>query len=213
MNRPRVLLADDHYVVAEGLRKLLEPHFDVLEIVSDGRELVAAAERLAPDVVVLDISMPSLNGIEAARQLRAVNCQAKVVFLTMHREVTYAVRALEAGSSGFVLKHSAVSELVTAIQEALKGGTYITPQIAGDLLDSVRHGAPHGVRGLDELTQRQREVLQLVVEGRSAKQIATILHISRRTAEFHKPRLMETLGVQNTAELIQYAIRNGVGSA
>jgi DNA-binding NarL/FixJ family response regulator len=212
MKRPRVLLADDHRVVAEGLRSLLEPHFEVLGIVADGRELVAAAKTLDPDVVVLDISMPSLNGIDAARQLRAANSRAKVVFLTMHREVTYAARALEAGASGFVLKHSAASELVTAIRESLKGGTYVTPQIAGELLDSFRRGSPTGAEALGELTPRQREVLQLVAEGRSAKEIAAVLRISRRTAEFHKARLMETLGVQSTAELIQYAIRHGVSS-
>ena len=210
MKKPRVLLADDHRVVAEGLRSLLEPHFEVAGIVSDGRELLAAAKALDPDVVVLDISMPSLNGIEAACQLRAANSQAKVVFLTMHREVTYAARAMEAGASGYLLKHSAASELVQAIQEALKGGTYVTPQIAGNLLDSLRHGIPAGAETSDKLTPRQREVLQLVAEGRSAKEIAATLGISRRTAEFHKARLMETLGVQNTAELIQYAIRHGV---
>ena len=210
MKRPRVLLADDHRLVAEGLRSLLAPHFDVVGIVSDGRGLLAAAERLDPDVVVLDISMPSLNGIEAARQMRTANPRTKVVFLTMHREVTYAARALEAGASGFVLKHSAASELLTAIQEALKGGTYITPQIAGDLLDSLRRGIPAGAEALDELTPRQREVLQLVTEGRSAKEIAAVLGISRRTAEFHKARLMKVLGLQTTAQLVQYAIRAGV---
>ncbi|HKB36141.1 MAG TPA: response regulator transcription factor [Gemmataceae bacterium] len=212
MKKPRVLLGDDHRVVAEGLRSLLEPHFEVVGIVSDGRELVTAAKSLDPDVVVLDISMPSLNGIEAAGQMRAAHCRAKMVFLTMHQEVTYAVRALEAGGAGFVLKHSASSELVTAIQEALKGGTYITPQIAGDLLGSFRRGIPAGDKALRDLTPRQREVLQLVAEGRSAKEIAAVLHISRRTAEFHKARLMEALGVQSTAELVQYAIRTGVSS-
>jgi len=210
MNRPRVLLADDHCVVAEGLRSLLQPHFDVVGIVSDGRELLAAATKLDPDVIVLDISMPSLNGIEAARQMRSAKCRAKVIFLTMHREVTYAVRCLEAGASGFVLKHSATSELITAIQEALDGGTYITPQIAGDLLGSFRHGIPAGVGALGELTPRQREVLQLVAEGRSAKEVAALLRISPRTAEFHKARLMKVLGLQTTAELVQYAIRAGV---
>ena len=210
MNKPRVLLADDHCVVAEGLRSLLQPHFDVVGIVSDGRELLAAVTKLDPDVIVLDISMPSLNGIEAARQMRSAKCRAKVIFLTMHREVTYAVRSLEAGASGFVLKHSATSELITAIHEALNGGTYITPQIAGDLLGSFRHGIPAGVGALGELTPRQREVLQLVAEGRSAKEVAALLRISPRTAEFHKARLMEALGVQTTAELIQYAIRTGV---
>jgi DNA-binding NarL/FixJ family response regulator len=212
MTRPRVLLADDHQVVAEGLRRLLEPHFEVVGIVSDGRELVAAAKTLDPDAAVIDVSMPSLNGIEAARQMQAANCRAKVVFLTMHREVTYAARALEAGASGFVLKHSAASELVTALQEALRGGTYITPGLAGELLHSFRSGSPAGAEGLAELTPRQREVLQLVAEGRSAKAIAAVLGISRRTAEFHKARLMETLGVQTTAELIQYALRTGVSS-
>ena len=210
MKKPRVLLADDHRVVAEGLRSLLEPHFEVAGIVSDGRELLAAAKALDPDVVVLDISMPSLNGIEAARQMRAAGSRAKVVFLTMHREGTYAARAVEAGASGFVLKHSAPSELVTAIQEALKGGTYITPQIAGEVLESMRTGTPAGVMAADELTPRQREVLQLVAEGHSAKEIAAVLRISRRTAEFHKARLMESLGVETTAELVQYAIRKGV---
>jgi DNA-binding NarL/FixJ family response regulator len=210
MNRLRVLLADDHHLIAEGLRSLLEPHFDVVGIVADGRELVSVAKALEPDVVVLDISMPSLNGIDALRQMSASDCGAKVVFLTMHRDVTYAVRALEAGASGFVLKHSAASELITAIREALKGGRYITPQIASELVDSFRRGRPIGAERSDELTPRQREVLQLVSEGRSAKEIAATLHISRRTAEFHKARLMEALGVKTTAELIQYAIRTGI---
>ena len=153
MTRARVLLADDHTLVAEGLRILLAPHFDVLRIVSDGRELVTVARALDPDVVVLDISMPALSGIEAARQLRSVGSRAKLVFLTMHREVAYAVRALEAGAAGFVLKHSASSELVTAIQEALKGGTYVTPQIAGELFGSYRRGAAASAEVLGELTQ------------------------------------------------------------
>jgi DNA-binding NarL/FixJ family response regulator len=210
MKKLRVLLADDHHLVAEGLRSLLEPHFEVVGIVPDGRELLSAARTLDPDVVVLDISMPSLNGIEAVREMRAADCAAKVVFLTMHHEVAYAVRALEAGACGFVLKHSAASELITAIREALKGGTYITPQIASGVLESFRRGGLAGAKRRGELTPRQREVLRLVSEGCSAKEIATVLHISRRTAEFHKARLMEALGVQSTAELIQYAIRTGV---
>jgi DNA-binding NarL/FixJ family response regulator len=210
MKRPRVLLADDHRVVAEGLRGLLGPHFDVVGIASDGRELLAAAKTLDPDVIVLDISMPSLNGIEAARQMRSAGSRAKMIFLTMHREALYAARCLEAGASGFVLKHSAAAELVTAIEEVLKGGTYITPQVAGELVGSFRRGGPAGDDALGELTPRQREVLQLVAEGRSCKQIAAVLGISRRTAEFHKARLMETLGLKSTAELVQYAIRTGL---
>jgi DNA-binding NarL/FixJ family response regulator len=212
MTKPRIVLADDHCVVAAGLRSLLEPHFDVVGVVADGRELLEAAKALDPDVVVLDISMPSLNGIDAARQLRAAKSRAKMVFLTMHREVTYAVRALEAGASGFVLKHSAPSELVEAIQEALKGGTFVSPQIAGDLVYGPQHGITTGAVALRELTPRQREVLQLVAEGRSAKEIAGLLHISVRTAEFHKARLMESLGIETTAELVQYAIRTGICS-
>lgn len=212
MNKPRVLLADDHCVVAEGLRCLLEFHYEVVGILSDGRELVAAAKKLDPEVAVLDISMPSLNGIEAARQMREANLRTKVVFLTMHREVAYAIRALEAGASGFVLKHSAPSELLTAIRETLQGGTYISPQVAGELFDAVRGRVPVGGEALDELTPRQREVFQLVAEGRSAKEIASTLGISRRTAEYHKARLMETLGVRSIAELIQYALRTGVCS-
>jgi len=212
MKTPRVLLADDHCMMSEGLRSLLQPHFDVVGIVSDGRELIAAAKRLDPDIVVLDISMPSLNGIDAAHQLRSADSRAKVVILTMHREVTYAARALEAGASGYVLKHSAAAELVTAIQEALKGGTYITPQIAADLVDAFRRGVHAGAEAPGELTPRQREVLQLVAEGHSAKEIAVRLHISPRTAEFHRARLMKTLGLRNMAELIQYAMRTGIGS-
>jgi DNA-binding NarL/FixJ family response regulator len=210
MKKPRVLLADDHRVVAEGLRGLLDPYFEVVGIVADGRELLAAAERLDPDVVVLDISMPSLNGIEAARQLRSTKSRAKVIILTMHREATYAALSLEAGASGFVLKHSASSELVNAIQEALKGGTYITPQVAGNLLDSYRRGVPAGADALGELTPRQREVLQLVAEGRSAKEVAALVGISRRTAEFHKSRIMQVLGLETTADLVQFAIRTGM---
>jgi DNA-binding NarL/FixJ family response regulator len=212
MKRPRVLLADDHQMVAEGLRRVLEPLFEVVGIVSDGRELVSAARTLDPDVAVIDVSMPSLNGIEAARQMRVAGCRARIVFLTMYREVAYAARAMQAGASGYVLKHSAASELVTAIQEAVKGGTYITPQIAGDLLDWLRRGTAGAAEGMEELTPRQREVLQLVAEGSSAKEIAGLLGISRRTAEFHKARLMETLGVQTTAGLVQYALRTGVSS-
>jgi DNA-binding NarL/FixJ family response regulator len=208
MKKPR--LADDHRVVAEELRSLLDPAFDEVGIVSDGREVLSVVKLLDPEVVVLDISMPCLNGIGAARQMRGMNHRAKVIFLTMHREVTYAARALEAGASGFVLKHSVATELITAIQESLKGSSYITPQMAGDLLHSLQRGAPADVDELGDLTPRQREVLQLVAEGRSAKEIAALLRISCRTAEFHKARLMESLGFQTTAELVRYAIRTGV---
>ncbi|MCZ6907810.1 MAG: response regulator transcription factor [Deltaproteobacteria bacterium] len=212
MRRPRVLLADDHKIVAEGLRSLLEPEFELIGIVEDGRALVAAAQKLNPDVIVTDISMPLLNGIEAARQLKKGTSQAKIVFLTMHPDVMYATRALEAGASGYVLKHAAPSELITAIREALKGRIYLTPLIAKDVLESFSGGSRKGRKSDLELTPRQREVLQLVSEGRSAKEIASILDISTRTVEFHKYRLMESLGLCTNAELFQYAIKHGIVS-
>ena len=210
MSKPRVLLADDHRILAEGLRGLLEPEFEVVGVVADGRELVAAAKKHRPDVIVADITMPALNGIEAALDLRKAGVEAHVVFLTMHRDVAYARRALEAGASGFVLKHSAPDELVQAIQQALQGQTYITPMIAGELLRSYRDDDAQTRDATEGLTRRQREVLQLFAEGKSAKEVASLLHISARTAEFHRARLMEALGLQTTAELVQYAIRNGI---
>src|SRR5512139_3855160 len=177
MKRPRILLADDHRIVAEGLRGLLEPEFELIGIVEDGRALLTAAEKQKPDVIVADISMPLLNGIEAVRQIKRTNEDIKVVFLTMHPDVTYAASAFEAGASGYVLKHSAPSELVTAIQTALRGKTYVTPLLAGELMQFYRE-KPAGRDELTGLTPRQREVLQLLAEGRSAREIAIILNIS-----------------------------------
>src|SRR5262249_28463883 len=210
MSKPRVLLADDHLILAEGLRGVLEPEFEVVGVVADGRELVAAAKKHRPDVIVADVTMPSLHGIEAGVQLRGLGVEAKVVFLTMHRAVAYARRAMEAGAAGFVLKHSAASELVTAVREALRGLTYVTPMIAGELLQSYRQGDSGPRDSVQRLTARQREVLQLIAEGRSAKEVAAVLKISTRTAEAHKAHILESLGLRNTAELVQYAIRNGI---
>jgi DNA-binding NarL/FixJ family response regulator len=210
MKKPRVLLADDHRILAEGVRGLLEPEFELVGLVSDGRELVEAAIRLRPDVIVADISMPSLNGIDAVAQIRQAGVSCRVVFLTMHRDVSYARRAMEAGASGYVLKHSAHDELVKAIREARRGQTYVTPVIAGELLRSYREEGPPRPDEARRLTPRQREVLQLTAEGRSAKEVASLLHISSRTAEFHRARVMKVLGIRTTAELVQYAIRNGI---
>ncbi len=212
MKRPRVLLADDHKIVVEGLRNLLEPEFELVGTVEDGRALVAAAAELRPDVIVADISMPLLNGIEAARQIKKADSGAKIVFLTMHPDVTYATRAFEAGASGYVLKHSAPSELVTAIREALKGRTYVTPMIAKDVLQSFMDRSHKREDVFHKLTPRQREILQLVTEGRAAKEIASLLNISPRTVEFHKYRMMEDLGLRTNAELIQFAIKHGLAS-
>jgi DNA-binding NarL/FixJ family response regulator len=210
MSRPRIVIADDHPILAEGLRGLLEPEFEVVAVVADGRALVAAAKEHRPEVIVADVTMPSLNGIEAAVQLLDAGVKTKVVFLTMHRDVAYARRAMEAGAAGFVLKHSVASELVMAVREALQGGTYVTPLIAGELLQSYREGHSRPHDAAQRLTTRQREVLQLFAEGRSAKEVAGVLKISIRTAEAHKAHILESLGLRTTAELVQYAIRNGI---
>jgi DNA-binding NarL/FixJ family response regulator len=210
MKKARVLLADDHRIVIEGLKKLLEPEYDVVGAVEDGRALIAAVEKLRPDVVVADISMPHLNGIEAVRQIRKKDPQIRVVILTMHQDVQYAARAFEAGASGFVLKVSAPSELITAMSEVLKGKTYVTPIIAGELIQSYREGNEHPEVVLSRLSARHREILQLVAEGHSAKEIGKILNISARTVESHKYQIMEILNVKTSAELVQFAIKHGI---
>ena len=208
--RPRVLLADDHLLVAEALKSLLTPEFDLVGVVEDGRALVEAAGRLKPDVIVADISMPHLNGIDALVQLRERGNRVPVVFLTMHRDVTFARRALDAGASGFLLKHSASVELIAAIRAALEGKTYITPQLAGEVLDAMRQGPEQAADPVVALSPRQREVLQLLAEGRLAKEIASSLSISARTVEFHKYQMMEKLGLRTNAELIHFAIKHGL---
>jgi DNA-binding NarL/FixJ family response regulator len=210
MTKPRLMIADDHQIFAEGLKRLLSADFDIVGAVQDGRELVAAAEKLRPDVIVADISMPMLNGIEALVQIQKACPEIKVVFLTMHPDAAYAVSAFKAGASGYVLKHSAPDELVTAIREALKGRTYVTPLIAGKLLHAYQSGAHSGTDAALSLTSRQREVLQLVAEGRSVKEIAAILNISTKTVEYHKYRMMEDLGIKTTAELIRHAFKEGI---
>jgi DNA-binding NarL/FixJ family response regulator len=209
-SRPRVLLADDHLLVAEALKSLLAPEFDLVGVVEDGRALVEAAGRLRPDVIVADVTMPKLNGIDALVQLRQCGDRVPVVFLTMHRDVSFARRALEAGASGFVLKHSASVELVAAIRAALQGRTYLTPQLAGEVLEAMKQGPGQTGDPVASLTPRQREVLQLLAEGRSAKEIASSLGISDRTVEFHKYQMMETLGLRTNAELVRFAIKHGI---
>jgi DNA-binding NarL/FixJ family response regulator len=209
-NRPRVLLADDHLLVAEALKSLLEPEFDLIGVVEDGRALLEEVEKLRPDVIVADITMPSLNGIDALVRLRQGGDQTPVVFLTMHRDVSFARRALDAGASGFVLKHSASVELIAAIRAALQGKTYLTPQLAGEVLEAMKEGPEQAGDPVASLTPRQREVLQLLAEGRSAKEIASNLDISTRTVEFHKYQMMETLDIHTNAELIHFAIKHGL---
>ena len=210
MNKRRVLLADDHRILAEGLKSMLEQEFDVVAIVEDGRAMVEQAKLLRPDVIVADISMPVLNGIDALAKLTEAKLRSKVIFLTMHSEPRYAARALQAGASGYVLKHSAKTELVTAIGEVLSGGTYVTPEVADKLSEVESRGSTATVETLSRLTPRQREVLQLFAEGMIAKEVAATLKISRRTAEFHKGRIMSELGIGSTAELTQFAIKHGI---
>jgi DNA-binding NarL/FixJ family response regulator len=210
MNRVRVLLADDHRIVAEGLKGLLAAEFDLVGMVEDGRALVQASKRLRPDVIVADITMPELNGIEAMEEIRLFDPGVRVVFLTMHREVAYARRALEAGASGYVLKHAAPEELVLAVRAAAQGSTFISPSLAGEVMRSMQLGSAEANDPIGALPLRQREILRLLAEGLTAKQIGARLAISARTVEFHKYRLMESLGVSGSAELIRIAIRHRI---
>jgi DNA-binding NarL/FixJ family response regulator len=212
MTKPRVLMADDHSLILAGLRKLVEGECEVVGTVEDGRALVEAAQTLRPDLILLDISMPLLNGLEAARQLRTVVPDSKLIFLTMHASPTYATEAFQAGASGYLLKHSAPEELSQAIKSVLQGRHYLTPLLTKEVMDSVLTPST-GERGkATALTARQREVLQLVAEGKGTKEIATILRLSVKTVEFHKARLMQQLDLHTIADLTKYAITQGVTS-
>lgn len=210
MSRPRVLLADDHMLVIDGLRRILEPECEVVGVVEDGRSLLAAAERLQPDIILLDISMPLLNGVEAARKLRKTVPAAKLIFVTMHADATYVNGAFRAGASGYVLKRCASMELVSAIQEVLKGHTYITPLVRRDILGDAPGSPLWPGEASGELTERQREIVQLVAEGHPVKDIARILNISAKTVAFHKANVMQRLGLHSTAELTKYALEHGL---
>ena len=202
--RPRVLIADDHSIVAEGLRALLETSCDVVGVVSDGRELLEQAPRLRPEVIVLDIGMPLLNGLDAAERLRRSVPSAKLVFLTMNDDPNLAAAALNLGAVGYVLKHAAASELVKALSEVLQGKSYVTPKLRSE--DWVVQRAR--ARQLSKaLTPRQQEVLQLLAEGRPMKEIADILKISEKTVMFHKYHLMESFHLKNNAELVLFALK------
>jgi DNA-binding NarL/FixJ family response regulator len=207
MPRTRVLLADDHAVVAEGLEALLKESFELVGVVHDGRALIDAAERLRPDVIVTDISMPLLNGLDAIRQIRARRPDTKLIVLTMHQETQLAVDAFRAGAVGYLLKVSPGEELITAIGQVAQGRSYVSTLLAKDLITLLIEAAKQGSSGDTPLTPRQREVLQLIAEGHTMKEIASILYISPRTAESHKYEIMQTLGMETTAALIQYAVR------
>lgn len=207
-----VLLADDHKIVLDGLTILLANRFTLAGAVTDGHQLLEAAQRLQPDVIVADISMPLLNGIDALRKLRELGVTAKVIFLTMHPDVTYLTRAMDAGANGYVLKHAAAEELVTAIEAALRGEVFLSPELRHDSVLEVLTNTSGQAKPTLELTPRQRQVLQLLAEGKSAKEIGGLLEISARTVETHKYKMMDDLGVKSTAQLVQHAIRLGLVS-
>ena len=212
MKRPRVIMADDHSLIMAGLRKLVEADCDVVATVEDGRALLEAAERINPDLILLDISMPLLNGLDAARQLSKIVPECKLIFLTMHANPSYATEAFQAGASGYLLKRSAASELQQAIRSALSGQYYLTPLITKDVLGAVlkQTKGKRGDSGSTTLTSRQREVLQLIAEGRGTKEIASILHVTVKTVEFHKAGIKRQLELRSTAELTKYALTEGL---
>ncbi len=214
MTRPRILMADDHSLVLAGIRNLIEMECEVVGTVEDGRTLIDEAQKLRPDIILLDISMPLLNGLDAARQLVKLVPESKLIFLTMHATPTYATEAFKAGASGYLIKRSASSELKQAIQAVMRGQHYMTPLITKDVLAATLHHPEEHTRKrpVATLTPRQREVLQLIAEGKGTKAIASILNISVKTVEFHKFRIMDELDLHSTAELTRYAVAEGLVS-
>lgn len=213
--RPRILVADDHALLAEGIRKILEPHFDIVGTADNGRVLLERAKDLRPDVILVDVAMPLLNGIDAARRLKMAVPDSRIIFVTMHDD--RVLEAFDAGGSGYVLKSSAASELVFAIREVLAGRLYVTPAVTKDVVRSAveergGRGRSRGPRDKKNLTPRQVEVLQLVAEGKTVKEIASILGIAVKTVEFHKTRIMRTLDLHTTADLTKYAVAHGIAS-
>ncbi|MCZ6485838.1 MAG: response regulator transcription factor [Acidobacteria bacterium] len=208
MSRPRVLIAEDHELLAEAFQKLLEAEVEVVGRVLDGRALLEEAPRLKPDIVVLDISMPKLNGLEAGEQLKKIMPDVKLIFLTIHEDPDLAVEAFRLGASGYLLKGSAASELFQAVQEVSRGRTYVTPLIAEGMIESFARDPER--RKVSKLTPRQREILQLLAEGNSMKEVAAILNIAPRTVAFHKYRMMEMLGLKSNAELLRLAIKEQI---
>lgn len=209
MAPPRVMLADDHTILVEAFRKLLEPQYEVVGTVADGRALVETAPKLKPDVIVVDIAMPLMNGLEAGLRLKELMPSVKLIFLTMNEDPDLAVDAIHSGGSGYLLKSSAASELMHAIQLALKGKSYVTPQIARGMQKSFIKG-PRPKTRAKSLTPRQREVVQLLAEGKSMKEVADVLKVTPRTVAFHKYQVMEELSLKTTADLIQFAIKSKI---
>jgi DNA-binding NarL/FixJ family response regulator len=207
MPRTTLLIADDHAVVAQALAAMLARAYDVVGIVNDGVEVIEAARRLRPDVIVSDVSMPGLSGLDALRRLKAEGVRTRVIFLTMYDDAALAGEAMRAGASGYLLKQAAGDELHTAIREVTAGRVYVSPQIAGHVIAAM---STPKTRADERLTLRQREVLRLVAQGKSMKEVAAVLRLSPRTVEAHKYEMMQSLGVHTTAELIRFAYQHGM---
>jgi DNA-binding NarL/FixJ family response regulator len=207
LNRPRILIADDHLLLAELCKRYLEAEFDVVGIVSNGRDLVNTATRVKPDVIVLDISMPILNGLDAGEQIKRALPMVKLIYLTMNPDPQVAVEALSRGASGYLVKTCATSEMLVAVRGVLRGKTYLSSGISKDQIDAIRWAKERSTDGREQLTERQREVLQLLAEGRAMKEVGEILNMSTRTVAFHKYRIMNLLGVRTNAELVRHAVR------
>ena len=208
MKRARILLADDHVLMADALKSVLAPYYDVVGTVNDGRSLLVAAESLKPDLIVVDIGMPQLNGLDATRQIKRLLPRVKVIVVTMNEDSGLVAEAFRAGAMGYLLKYSAAHELLQAIQEVLKGASYLSPRITSGAVASMLRGGNVMPEERRELTSRQREVIQLLAEGRSMKEVADLLTISLRTVAAHKYRIMELLEIKNNAELYRYAVKN-----
>jgi len=207
MRLPTVLIADDHKILTEGLVSLLKGRFDVVGTVADGQALIDAAEKLRPDVIITDVSMPSLSGLDALSRLKRHGVDSKVIILTMHGESGVAAQAIKAGAAGFLVKDSAGEELVEAIESVLHGRVYLTPAVTRGVIETLQRPDTTQI----ELTPRQREVLRLIVQGQRMKEIGGTLSLSTRTVETHKYEMMRALGVQSTAELVRWAITHGLG--
>jgi DNA-binding NarL/FixJ family response regulator len=210
MKKVRILLADDHVLVADALKSLLEPTYEVVGLVADGRALLEAAKRLKPDLIVVDVGMPQLNGLDATRQIKRLLPSVKVMVVTMNEDSALVAEAFRAGASGYILKHSAAQELLQAIQEVVRGASYLSPRITQGAVSALLRGDNADSERARDLTPRQREVIQLLAEGRSMKEIADILTISLRTVAAHKYRVMEMLDIRTNADLYRYAVKHRI---
>jgi len=209
-NRPKIIVADDHTLVAEACKKLLDAEYDVVATVADGRTLVRTAVTLKPQVIIIDVSMPLLNGLDAGQQIKKLIPSVKLVYLTMNQDADLAAEAFRYGASGYLLKTCAASELTIAVREVLRGKSYLSPAIAKDTVDFLLKQGEEPEEEDAQLTERQREVLQLLAEGKSMKEVGSVLNLTTRTVAFHKYRIMQALHAHSNAELVRYAIRKHV---